>query len=81
MTLEDFVRLATAYRAIDTETVTAMNLVLVSRATDATTAGLMAIYNWLRGDEQLAGDDDELADQVGGALLYVSAALDRKERR
>lgn len=81
MTLDHLVQLASAYRSLDAKTAADIDLVLGNKAANATTAGLTAISDWLQEVERFSGNDEELADDIGGALLYVRTALSQKAAR
>lgn len=75
MTLATFVSLAKAYRALDALTARHMDSVLVGRAERVPQTHLRIVRVWLEELESGSGNDDELADDVSGALDYVRRIL------
>jgi hypothetical protein len=79
VTLTELVELAKTVRGFDAASLTAMEHVLAGTADAAQAAGLRRVRDWLQDVEDRSGNDEELADDVGGALAYVDAAVASKE--
>jgi hypothetical protein len=79
VTLTTFITLAKAFRALDVAAVAQLDLVLDSRADDATPDGLARVRDWIQAIGLESGTDEQLSDAVGCALTYVRAALQRIE--
>jgi hypothetical protein len=79
VTLNELFELAKTVRGFDAAALTAMEYVLAGTADTAQLSGLRRVRDWLQEVEDRSGNDEELADDVGGALAYVDAAIGRKE--
>jgi hypothetical protein len=79
VTLIELVELAKTTRGFDAATLTALDLVLAGDPDSAQLGGLRRVREWLQDVEGRSGNDEELADEVGGALTDIRAAVARKE--
>lgn len=79
MTLTELFELAKTVRGFDAASLSAMEHVLAGTADAAQATGLRRVRDWLQDVEDRSGNDEELADDVGGALVYVDAAIGSKE--
>ena len=78
MTLKDLVTLARAIGELDTSGFAALDATLKSAADETSRDGLTQVTRWLEQVEACSGNDEELADDVGGALAYARSALAQK---
>lgn len=81
MTLNDIVNLVKTARHFNIETLNTLDLVLAGSADTAQRSALAQIASWLQQIEEHSGNDEELADDIGGTLSYVRTALAQMEER
>jgi len=79
VTIADLVALAKAVRGFDAVTLDALEHALAETADMARLTGLRRVVEWLHDVEGCSGNDEELADDVGGALSYLRTAISRME--
>ena len=79
VTLNELVELAKTVRGFDVASLTALEHVLADTADAAQLSELRRVRDWLQDLEDRSGNDEELADEVGGALARVRSVVNRKE--
>ncbi len=79
MTLVTFVRLCRRYADLGDAVTAQLQDVLDGSPEDANPNALRLLLRWLRDLERVAWDDDELGDEVTGAVQAVETALQNRE--
>ena len=80
MTLADFVRLCRGYADIGDAVTEQLKILRAGDTEDLNPNALRLLRDWLRTVERASGNDEELADEVGGTLRLVEQAIDRAVR-
>ena len=79
MTLEDLLELTKGYAGLGWAVAKQLDDVLNGKADDCNPNALRLLRTWLTAVDAKAGNDEELADEVGGCLDVVESALKRME--
>ena len=80
MTLADFVRFCRGYADIGDAVTEQLEILRAGDTEDLNPNALRLLRDWLRTVERASGNDEELADEVGGTLRLVEQAIDRAVR-
>lgn len=81
MKLSELITIAKAYRELKLEATLKLDRAANAEADDSSAAGAQLAIAWLWQVEARSGNDEELADEVGGAVAFLRGKLRQSEDR
>ena len=81
MKLSELITIARAYRELKAEATLKLDRAVNAEADDSSAAGAQLAIAWLWHVEACCGDDDILADEVGGAISFLRRTFRQSEDR